>query len=144
MRLPFKKCTMSLTDCDETHEYWDCLSQDMQCHSLPVGHRCYDKHALRADAPIPRTFLSPLVLWRYSTYAWLIRTPSFHYDFTSCITPCLTLAIVLLTYDTLFLCSGYVSPLFTNTVRPLPYNVYKPMYLVESNPKFDLVCYRVV
>ena len=41
-------------------------------------------------------------------------------------------------------CSGYVSPLFTNMVRPLPYDVYKPMYLVESNPKFDLVCYRVV
>ena len=47
---------------------------------------------------------------------------------TSCITPCLTLTIVLLTYDTLFSCSGYVSPLFTNTVRPLPYDVYKPMY----------------
>ena len=37
---------------------------------------------------------------------------------TSCITPCLTLTIVLLTYDTLFLCSSYVSPLFTNMVRP--------------------------
>ena len=36
----------------------------------------------------PVCFSSPLVLWRYSTYAWLIRTPSFHYDSTSCITPC--------------------------------------------------------
>ena len=83
-----------------------------------LGDDCYDKHALRADVTIPRMFFSPTVLRCYSTYARLIRTPSFHYDSTSCITPCLTPAIVLLTYDTLFPCSSYVSSLFTNTVCP--------------------------
>ena len=42
---------------------------------------CYNKHALRANAPIPRMFSSLLVLYCYSTYARLIRTPSFHYDY---------------------------------------------------------------
>ena len=98
------------------HMFWNAVPSHLFLWSK--GGECYDKHALRADAPIPRMFFSPLVLWRYSTYAWLIRTLSFHYDSTSCITPCLTLVIVLLIYDTLFPCSSYVSPLFTNTVCP--------------------------
>ena len=40
MRLPFTKCAMSLTNCWwEDKMWWDCLSQNVQCHSLPVGHR---------------------------------------------------------------------------------------------------------
>ena len=42
---------------------------------------CYSKHALRADAPIPCMFSSSLALYRYFTYARLIRTLSFHYDY---------------------------------------------------------------
>ena len=95
---------------------------EWQSHDIfflwPTVSECYDKHALRADAPIPRMFFSPLVLWRYSTYAWLIRTPSFHPSYHSCVNPCFFLAIVLHIYDTLFPCSRYVSSLFTNTERP--------------------------
>ena len=99
--------------------YYLLLSTRRWSTLLPlVGITCYDKHALRADAPIPRMFFSPLVLWRYSTYAWLIRTPSFHPSYHSCVNPCFPLAIVLHIYDTLFPCSRYVSSLFTNAERP--------------------------
>ena len=40
MKLPFTECAMPLTSC-QTYEkmWWDCLSQNVQCHSLTVGHR---------------------------------------------------------------------------------------------------------
>ena len=74
MKLPFTKCTMT---------------------SQTIGHRkgC-DETAVTintlysADAPIPRMFSSLLVLWRYFTYAWLIRTPSFHLSYHSCVILC--------------------------------------------------------
>ena len=34
----------------------------LNCEETSIGTGCYDKHALRADAPIPRMFFSPLVL----------------------------------------------------------------------------------
>ena len=39
-------------------------------------------------------------------------------------------------------CSRYDLPLFTNMVHLCYPYVYKLMYLVESNPKFDLLRYR--
>ena len=41
MRLSFTKCAMmSLTSCRSLEKMWrDCLSQNVQYHSLPVGHR---------------------------------------------------------------------------------------------------------
>ena len=36
----FAKCTMSLTPCwSWEKKWWDCPSPNVQCHSLPVGHR---------------------------------------------------------------------------------------------------------
>ena len=43
MRLPFTKCTISLTFCWSLEMmWWDCHSQNVQCHSHSVGHwkRC--------------------------------------------------------------------------------------------------------
>ena len=40
MRLPYTRCWMSLTRCWSQEEmWWDCLSQNVQCHSLAVGCR---------------------------------------------------------------------------------------------------------
>ena len=40
MRLPFTKCAMSLTSCWSYEKmWWDCLSPNIQCNSLAVGHR---------------------------------------------------------------------------------------------------------
>ena len=43
MRLPLTKCATSLTSCWSYEKmWWNCLSQNVQCHSLSVGHgkRC--------------------------------------------------------------------------------------------------------
>ena len=40
MRLPYIKCAMPLTSCwSQEKMWWDCLSQNVQYHSLAVGHR---------------------------------------------------------------------------------------------------------
>ena len=74
-------------------------------------------------APMRRYPVCFLLLLYYTATLPMLDWYGHHHSITtitSCITPCLTLAIVLLTYDTLFPCSGYVSPLFTNTVHPWP------------------------
>ena len=40
MRLPLTKCAMLLTRCWSYKKiWWNYFSQNLQCHSLPVGHR---------------------------------------------------------------------------------------------------------
>ena len=47
-RMPFRKCGMSLTPCwSKKKMWWDCLSQNVQSHSLSVGNRKkYDETGL--------------------------------------------------------------------------------------------------
>ncbi len=79
MRLPFTKYAMSLTRCWSWKDVMDCLSQNVQCHSLAVGHRkrCYETGFHKMCTVLTFCFIGKDVMSSFSeifamllTYCW--------------------------------------------------------------------------